>query len=62
MIEDPMDKGKIKVTLKINQVELNRIVATLERFGYRIIGRYNETKVDTGEKDKIDMLLRYLDI
>lgn len=62
MIEDPMDKGKIKVTLKINQVELNRIVATLERFGYRIIGRYHETKVDTGEKDKIDMLLRYLDI
>jgi acetoin utilization protein AcuB len=62
MVEDPMDKGKIKVTLKINQVELNRIVATLERFGYRIIGRYHETKVDTGEKDKIDMLLRYLDI
>ncbi|MCE7862062.1 MAG: CBS domain-containing protein [Cyclobacteriaceae bacterium] len=62
MIEDPMDKGKIKVTLKINQVELNRIVATLERFGYRIIGRYQETKIDTGEKDKIDMLLRYLDI
>jgi acetoin utilization protein AcuB len=62
MLEDPMDKGKIKVTLKINQVELNRIVATLERFGYRIIGRYHETKVDTGEKDKIDMLLRYLDI
>lgn len=62
MIEDPLDKGKIKLTLKINQVELNRIVATLERFGYRIIGRYNEIKRDTGEKEKIDMLLRYLDI
>ncbi|MCW5912477.1 MAG: CBS domain-containing protein [Cyclobacteriaceae bacterium] len=62
MVEDPMDKGKIKLTLKINQVELNRIVATLERFGYRIIGRYHETRVDTGEKEKIDMLLRFLDI
>ncbi len=62
MIEDPLDKGKIKLTLKINQVELNRVVATLERFGYRVIGRYNEIKRDTGEKDKIDMLLRYLDI
>lgn len=62
MIEDPMDKGKIKLTLKINQVELNRIVATLERFGYRVIGRYHETNADTGEKDRIDMLLRYLDI
>jgi len=62
MIEDPMDKGKIKLTLKINQEELTRIVATLERFGYRIIGRYHEVQQDTGEKDKIDMLLRYLDI
>jgi hypothetical protein len=57
-----MDKGKIKLTLKINQVELARIVATLERFGYRVIGRYQETLKDTGEKEKIDMLLRYLDI
>jgi CBS domain-containing protein len=62
MIEDPMDKGKIKLTLKINQEELTRIVATLERFGYRVIGRYHEAKQDFGEKDKIDMLLRYLDI
>jgi CBS domain-containing protein len=62
MIEDPMDKGKIKLTLKINQEELTRIVATLERFGYRVIGRYHEVQQDTGEKDKIDMLLRYLDI
>jgi acetoin utilization protein AcuB len=62
MVEDPMDKGKIKLTLKINQLELNRIVATLERFGYRVIGRYQETKELSGEKEKIDMLLRYLDI
>jgi hypothetical protein len=27
-----------------------------------VIGRYNEIKRDTGEKEKIDMLLRYLDI
>lgn len=62
MVQDPMDNGKIKVTLKINQVELTRIVATLERFGYRVIGRYHETRQDTGDKEKIDMLLRYLDI
>ncbi len=62
MIEDPMDKGKIKLTLKINKEELTRIVATLERFGYRVIGRYHEAQQDSGEKDKIDMLLRYLDI
>ena len=63
MLEDPLDKGKIKLTIKINVVELNRIVATLDRFGYKIIGRYNEIVRDAGgEKEKIDMLLRYLDI
>ncbi len=42
MVEDPLDRGKIKLTIKINQLDLSRIVATLERFGYRVIGRYQE--------------------
>ena len=62
MIEDPMDKGRIKLTLKINQLDLKRIVATLERFNYRVIGRYQETKHEVDEKEKIDLLLRYLNI
>jgi CBS domain-containing protein len=60
--EDPLDATKLRLTLKINQVDLLRIVATLERFGYRVIGRYQESR-PTGEgKERIDMLLRYLDI
>lgn len=60
--EDPLDPAKMRLTLKINQMDLSRIVATLERFGYKVIGRYQETKPIAGEKDRIDMLLRYLDI
>jgi CBS domain-containing protein len=60
--EDPLDPGKLRLTLKINQLDLSRIVATLERFGYKVIGRYHETKTLGDEKDRIDMLLRYLDI
>jgi len=60
--EDPLDPSKLRLTLKINQIDLHRVVATLERFGYRVIGRYQETK-PTGEgRERIDMLLRYLDI
>ncbi len=63
MIEDPLDRGKIKITLKINQLDLSRIVATLERFGYRVIGRYQETVISSsGEQDRLDMLLKYLDM
>lgn len=60
--EDPLDPQKIRLTLKINQKDLSRVVATLERFSYRVIGRYQETKPEVGEQDRIDMLLRYLDI
>ncbi|MEJ1236854.1 CBS domain-containing protein [Chryseolinea sp. T2] len=60
--EDPLDPSKLRLTLKINQIDLHRIVATLERFGYRVIGRYQETKPTGDGKERIDMLLRYLDI
>jgi hypothetical protein len=43
-------------------MDLSRIVATLERFGYKVIGRYQEAKPVENEKERIDMLLRYLDI
>lgn len=62
MVEDTMDPGKIKVTLKINQLDLSRIVATLERFSYRVIGRYQEIRKEADDNDRIDMLLKYLNI
>jgi hypothetical protein len=40
---------------------MSRVVASLERFGYKVIGRYQESKPAGDEKDRIDMLLRYLD-
>jgi CBS domain-containing protein len=60
--EDPHEPGKIRLTLKLNQTDLSRTVATLERFGYKIIGRYQETEPLTGNKERLEMLLRYLDI
>jgi acetoin utilization protein AcuB len=62
MIEDSMDKGKIKLTLKINQLDLSRIVATLERFGYRVIAHYQEHRSENSDKERLDMLMRYLNI
>jgi hypothetical protein len=62
MVEDPMDKGRIKLTLKINQQDLARIVATLERFGFRVIAHYQENRSESNDKERIDMLMRYLNI
>lgn len=60
--EDELDVSKVKLTLKINKKDLSHIVATLERFGYKIIARFQESDIDKGEKDKLDQLLRFLDI
>ena len=58
----PLDQAKIKVTLKINKTELSHITATLERFGYRIIGRFQEVESKSNDKERYDMLMKYLDI
>lgn len=60
--EDPYDPNKIRLTLKLNQTDLSRTVATLERFGYKVVGRYQETQPLGSEKERLEMLLRYLDI
>jgi len=60
--EDELDSSMLKVTLKINRLDLSHIVATFERFGYKLIARFQESKVIEEEKNKIDMLLKYLDI
>lgn len=60
--DDPLDPSKLKLTLKINRLDLNHVVATLERFGYKIIARFQETKIKDEEKEKVDILLKYLSI
>ncbi|MDN3671281.1 hypothetical protein QWY93_18445 [Echinicola jeungdonensis] len=55
-------KIKIKLTLKVDQIDLKHIKATLERFGYKIIDHYQEEMGVSGEQDRLDNLLRFLDI
>lgn len=62
MKPDDMDVQKVKVTLKINQEDLTNVVATFERFGYKIIARFQENEVSQTDKDRLDILLRFLDI
>ncbi len=59
---DDLDPEKIKLTIKINSTDLTRIVATLERFGYKIIARFQDTDATHMDREKIDMLFKYLEI
>lgn len=60
--EDAHDPSKIRLTLKINKTDLSHITATLERFEYRIIARFQDPKTLEDEKEKVGMLLKYLNI
>lgn len=59
---DKDDQSKLRITLKINKIDLNRIVATFERFNYRIIAKFHSSENQEMNKDRLDLLLRYLDI
>ena len=59
---DEMDPHNIKLTLKINTTDLRHIIATLERFGYRITAQFQEGGELKSDQDRLDMLLKYLDL
>lgn len=60
--QDPLDPSKIKLTLKLNTLNLSHVEATLERFNYKVISRFQDSEIKEGEREKIDMLLKFLDI
>jgi acetoin utilization protein AcuB len=59
----PHDPYQLFVTLKINQPDLSRIIATFERFDYEIVGKHQHTEVlDTYDQSRLDLLLRYIEL
>ncbi|WP_460880068.1 hypothetical protein [Pontibacter rugosus] len=61
--QDEMDAYNIKLTLKLNTTDLTRIIATLERFEYRITAQFSDKTADYDVgRDRLDMLFKYLDI
>ena len=59
---DTYDKTKTRLTLKINRNDITRIVATLERFDYHIVAQFQSKEMESGDKERFDLLLKYLNI
>jgi len=59
---DETDGHKIKVTLRINRTDLNRIIATFERFDYRIVAQFQDATEVKDDQDRLDLLMKYLNI
>ncbi|MFN3403368.1 MAG: CBS domain-containing protein [Cytophagaceae bacterium] len=59
---DESDPASIKLTLKLNRVDLSRVIATFERYEYKILAHFHETELNSSDKDRLDLLFRYLNI
>ena len=58
----PNDHNFVFVTLKINKEDLTTIVATLERFNYKIAAKFHESNTAETEQERLDNLLNFLNI
>lgn len=55
--------NKLYVTLKLNRTELTDVIATFERFGYKIKASFMENEeMDTFYDERYEAFLRYLNI
>ncbi len=58
---DKSNPVKFRLTLKINKIDLAHIIATLERFDYKVVAKYQEINDISNEKERLDILMRYLE-
>ncbi len=59
-IMSPSDSNKLEVTLKINQIELDRIIRTFERYDYTIKASFQKSSGDEDVQFRYDALMNYL--
>ena len=59
---DPENSLKVRLTLKLNQTDIGRVVATLERFNYEIVERFGTSSIPDLDQERLGSLLRYLSI
>jgi acetoin utilization protein AcuB len=60
--EDEESVDYVLLTLNINKEDLTTIIATLERFGYHIVAKFQVENTVTAERERLDNLLNFLNI
>lgn len=55
-------KPHLILSLKVNKTQISRVVNALERHGYEVSSYFSTEQVDNLEKDRYDLLMKYLSI
>lgn len=61
-ITSDTESSSILVTLKLNKREVNKIIATFERYEYIVKASFVDQEKTEGLKDRYDSLMRYLNV
>lgn len=59
---DSIDANMMQVTIKVNTIDLTRIVATFVRFEIKVLATFHDYETQKFESHRIDHLLKYLEI
>ncbi len=59
---DEDDPSIVRLTLKINTEDASKVLATLERFGYTVVSQFSNQSTEDKDKDRYDILMKYLQI
>lgn len=62
LTQDPREYNQVFLTLKINKEDLSSVIATLERFEYRVVARFHNNNSITTERERLENLLNFLNI
>lgn len=58
----PDDESQIKLTIKLNIENATNVVSALERFGYTVDSKYLNSQEPGKERERLDSLMRYLEV
>lgn len=58
---DENDPARIQVILKLNKEDINRVVATFERYEYSVMAAFTQNDTKSDAQERLDNLMKYLD-
>ncbi len=56
------DTNRLEVTLKINKLDLSRILASFYRLNYNVVASYNQTDLSNDLQDRYNAFMTYLNV
>ncbi len=62
VVTDERVPGQVNLTLKLSKTDLARVIATLERYDYNVITQFHETELINNDQERLDLLMKYLNM